>query len=389
VTQTVSWPLPRADGRTWTAVVTPSADSEEREALQNLLGLFALLAACSAAMLVVMRVNVRRAFRPLESLLAAIAGIEREDLAAVKALPSMPIRELEAMSQALRRLASSLEQAEEARRLLARQVLTLQEDERQRLARDLHDEFGQRLTALRADASWLRRRVSGDESAVAVAQGMDEHIARIQRDVRDLLVRLQPLGGEGRGEMDRNPQTHGAPASGRASPDPASRHSGIDGTESATRLAALLDDLAASWSRPDGSGLRCEASVGVADSLHARDGRPGMDEGPRLPRSLVLAIYRMSQEACTNAARHAGARCVTLDVAIEPDATGALSVDWTAADDGTGLVDTEGALHRGNGLAGMRERAWAHGGSFDWSPSNPPPMPGLRLHARFTCAPGE
>jgi two-component system sensor histidine kinase UhpB len=349
----------RSGGGHWTAVVTPSADSEEHEALQNLLGLFALLVACSIAMLLVMRINVRRAFRPLESLLAAIAGIEREDLAAVKALPSMPVRELETTSQALKQLASSLEQAEEARRLLAQQVLTLQEDERQRLARDLHDEFGQQLTALRADASWLRRRLGTDSTAVAVAEGMDDHIARIQRDVRDLLARLQPLGA----------QTHAT--------DPA-------GTESAGRLRALLEALAASWSRPDDAGLRCTARVRISacQPPHA-DFQQGADL--HLPRSLVLALYRMSQEACTNAARHAGARRVAIDVAIDVGADGVNHVDWTACDDGAGLVGGDGALRRGNGLAGMRERAWAHGGSFEWFATNPSPMKGLRLHARIAC----
>jgi len=105
VGQTVSWNLRRGGDTSWTATLTPAPESEQREALANLLGLFGLLAACSVLMLAVMRWRVRRAFRPLQDLLAAIAGIERQDLAGVKALPPMPVLELEATSAALKQLA--------------------------------------------------------------------------------------------------------------------------------------------------------------------------------------------------------------------------------------------------------------------------------------------
>jgi two-component system sensor histidine kinase UhpB len=354
VGQTVSWPIRRPDGTSWTATLTASPASEQREALANLLGLFGLLAACSTLMLAVMRWHVRRAFRPLEALLAAIARIERNDLAGVKSLPPMPIHELEATALALQRLAASLEQAEDGRRVLAHKVLTLQEDERQRLARDLHDEFGQRLTALRADAAWLCRRLAGD-AAGDVAAGMGEQVARIQHDVRGLLARLQPLVG--------------ADAS----------------AETAARLAVLLDELAASWSRAGDGGLRCEADVRRAMPA----GMPGELEAVALPRALVLALYRISQEACTNAARHAGATRIRVDVEIRDGAPGELELRWTAADDGRGLAQPDTALTRGNGLAGIKERVWALDGEFTWSASNPPPLKGLRLEARFACSAAE
>jgi two-component system sensor histidine kinase UhpB len=355
VGQSVSWPIGRPDGSAWTATLTASPESEQREALANLLGLFGLLAACSALMLVVMRWHVRRAFRPLDALLAAIAGIERNELGGVKALPPMPVRELDATAAALRRLADSLEQAEDARRVLAHKVLTLQEDERQRLARDLHDEFGQRLTALRADAAWLRRRVAADAGADAVASGMGEQIARIQQDVRGLLARLRPLEGTDAG------------------------------TESTARLLGLLAELAASWSRGGDGGLRCEAVVRRA----ADDGGNEPLEDLPLPRALVLTLYRISQEAFTNAARHAGATQARVAVEIRRAATGELVLDWSAADDGRGLPQPESAFARGNGLAGIRERVWALDGEFQWVASNPPPMTGLNLHARIVCRASE
>ena len=67
-----------------------------------------------------------------------------------------------------------------------------------RLARELHDEFGQRLTALRVDAAWLARRAADTPAMQGqvqqVVDGMADQCRQIQRDIRGLLARLQPFG---------------------------------------------------------------------------------------------------------------------------------------------------------------------------------------------------
>ena len=176
-----------------------------------------------------------------------------------------------------------------------------------------------------------------------------EQIARIQADVRDTLARLQPLAGSGSGEPD-----------------------------SAGRLAALLDTLAASWSRPGADGLRCEARVTRCGAL-AGESLAGL----QIPAAVLLALYRISQEAITNAVRHADGRHVLVTVDIDDRQPGQVSLHWCASDDGGGLAQPEHALQRGSGLAGIRERVWALDGTFEWIPSNPSPMPGLRMDARL------
>ena len=123
--------------------------------------------------------NVHRSFRPMRALLQAIAALRDDDARALRALPPMPIGELQAIATALRELADALERAEQQRRVLSQQVLTLQEDERQRIARELHDEFGQRLTALRADAAWLARRIGHDAQANAVVSAMSRTVRSV------------------------------------------------------------------------------------------------------------------------------------------------------------------------------------------------------------------
>lgn len=351
--QVVSWPLRRADGETWQLELRASPDSEQREALATLLESLGLLAGGSALMLAVMFWNVRRSFRPLRPLLDAIAGIERREVAPLHALPPMPIRELAAIADALRHLAGALERAEEERRALARQVATLQEDERSRLALELHDEFGQRLTALRVDAAWLQRRLAGEPELSAVAAGMAEQCARIQQEVRELLTRLRPPGAiDAEGDGD---------------------------AETVGRLQGLLEGLVTAWSQAGDRSTRY--------TLDFSSG--GLPPDTPLPRSLVLAVYRISQEALTNVARHARARSARLRLRIEPAAGAAGAgpqgmLHWSVEDDGQGL-DHPGAWQRGNGLAGVKQRIWAAGGDLEWGVTNAADAdaPGLRLQARL------
>lgn len=347
--RTVSVALPRPSGPPWQAQWIASHDAEQREALSQLLEVLGLVGGCGLLLLLVMRWHLKRSFRPLAPLLSAIARVEQQDVSAVRALPAMPIRELDAIANALRHLAGALEQAEAQRRQLGAQVLTLQEDERSRLARELHDEFGQHLTALRVDAAWLQRRLADQPELAAVVAGMSRQCERIQQEVRALLTRLRPLAG--------------APGM----PDAEAGHE----AEDVERLRSLLDNLVRAWAHSPGQSTRYRLQFDTA----------GLDHDARLPRELVLAVYRISQEALTNVARHARATEATLRVHIQPVDGGGM-LHWSVEDDGGGL-DHPGVWQRGNGLAGIKERVWAAGGDLDCQPARPQraESPGLRLQA--------
>lgn len=340
----VTWLLPRPGKAPWTLTLAAQPDSERREAVVYLTSLLGVLAAGMAVMLLVMRWNVRSAFRPLEGLLAAIGRIQSGDTAAARAMPTMPIGELEQIAAALRSLGDALDAAQAERRLLGHKVQSLQEEERMRLARELHDEFGQRLTAIRVDAAWLAQRLKDLPDALPVVQGMGEQCAAIQSDVRGLLARLQPLAGTGDAQ---------APVS-------------------VATLAELLRELAEGWRR-SGSGL---LQVGV--NVEA-------DPARAMPRDLALALYRISQEALTNVARHAQASAAQLRLHW-PD--GSEAIEWSVSDDGVGLSDGDAALRRGNGLAGIKERVWAFGGDVLLQPARPgEARPGLKLSATLSSGP--
>lgn len=352
----VSWQVPRPAGGPWTVALIASHESERREALTNLVGMLTLLLGTISGLLLVLRWNVQRAFQPLTGMLHAIAGIERQDAGAVQTLlPPMPIHELEVIAAALRHLSIALEQAESRRRLLSQKVLTLQEDERTRLARELHDEFGQRLTALRFDAAWLCRQLAQQPELLQVVQGMAAHCAQVQRDIRTLLLQLNPLGPGGEG----------------ATPIPLAR------------LLHLLEMLVQSW-QPSSSSVTI--TLLAQQRMNSIDSPldPDLAEQTHLPRDLALALYRLSQEALTNAARHAQAENVHLELAWERG----VALHWSVRDDGIGIADPATAVQQGNGLGGMQERVWALGGEWHWG--GPPDQrmpastrPGLCLHARL------
>jgi two-component system sensor histidine kinase UhpB len=354
----LSWRLPRDGSGPWTVTVAVSHESERAEAVTNLAALLGLGALGSVALLLAMGWNVHRAFRPMRSLLHAIAALRDDDARVLRTLPPMPIGELQAIAGALRELADALEAAERQRRVLSRQVLTLQEDERQRIARELHDEFGQRLTALRADAAWLSQRVVDDAQAHDVVRAMSVQCEALQSDIRSLLARLLPAGGS-------------------------------DGEADLLRLQRLLEELVQAWNASPGPAVRFELVL----LAHDAQGRalqwptPQQARSRALPHGLCLALYRISQEALTNVARHAGASRATLQLNLQERAEGDL-LQWQVSDDGSGLGSLQVALQRGNGLAGIRQRVWALGADLECDATRPGTAAhsGVCLRARFRMA---
>ncbi len=306
----LQWSIPRQEGLPLTGILTANPGSEQEEALSGVLGLLAILFVFAAVLLLGSYLSVRRALRPLRDILEAIGNIESG--AAVRRLPAMSCGELDRIGGALNHLADALAAAQQSRRQLGARIQTLQEDERAQVARDLHDEFAQQVTGLRANVHWLLRRTQGQADIQAVVRELEQECERIQHGMRHLLQRLRPQGLGG-GDV---------PA-----------------------LSGWLQSLLDGWHARSGNAVRFELACEVDDA-----GVPG---------EIALAIYRLTQEALTNVARHAGASRARIRVWVEGNA-----LHWEVADDGVGLQEAEQAMLRGRGLAGMRERIWTHGGEL-------------------------
>jgi len=241
-------------------------------------------------MLAVDLVLLRRAFGPLRRL-AAVMGAVDPGQPGRRAEPSPGAgREVVALAEALNAM---LDRLEDERRESGRRALAAQEGERARIARELHDEVGQTLTAvaLRAERAASTQSQQGEaltEIAETVLRSLDD-VHRIGRELRP--EALDDLG--------------------------------------------LINALIALCSR-----------VGRQSGLHIRRDLDG--HLPPLSDEVELVIYRVAQEALTNSLRHSQASEVGVSLRAAGD-----RVVLTISDDGRGI----GGATRAGGLAGMRERA--------------------------------
>lgn len=335
------WHIARPEGP-WQVKWLPNPVSEQQEALDNLLGLCAALFLLSVAVLLGMVWAVQGAFRPLRQILDAVAAYGRQDYQTQ--LPALPVSEMDQIGQALNQLSAQLRQVEADRKALSVKILTLQEAERTHLARELHDEMGQHLTALRADVAWLSRKMAEPKGGAhaelqSVVQGIAGHAEVMQQEIRHLLKNLRPL------------------------PVPLQ-----DETQETIVLQPLLSGLMQSWQQ------RTEQRPAMRLSITPED--------LALPQTLAMTLYRMTQEALTNVVKHAQASHVQVSIRLQEHG----GLQWQVEDDGIGLQATPeagalaSAMQGGSGLAGMRERVWAHDGALRFAENLPH---GVCLQADF------
>jgi two-component system sensor histidine kinase UhpB len=249
-------------------------------------------------------------------------------------LPEAGPAELVRLAQAFNGMAGRLDQAvaENVRltqqQAVARTVTDRLEADRRAIARELHDELGQSITAVAALAGAIVQRCADNPAVSQSAEVIRDVASRMHDDVRALLTRLRP---------------------------PAPGH------DEETLADAVRSYLAAWQSRhPD---------IELSSELFA---------GPYpLPDDITLTALRVVQESCTNIVRHAQARHARVRLLREADG---LLVE--ISDDGRGIEPAPGQA--GFGLTGMRERVAAVAGQLDISS---PHGGGTRIRARLPLPP--
>ncbi len=312
---TVAVPI-AANGRSLGSLVITSHPTDEiAEIWDGIVTQIEVGSAIAAALLLVTMTVVNRALEPIQSLAGAMTSIEAGRYDTRVKPGGSP--ELGAICRKLNHLASVLETTVEDKRQLAERVVSLQDAERKEIARDLHDEFGPYLFALRAHASSLTRLADTPQPDLAGLRkhigAMTDQVNALQQSNRRVLERLRPVGLAELGLADA--------------------------------LAALMR----LW-REAYPAVVIETSI--APSL-----------GPR-GETAELTIYRVVQEALTNVFRHARATRVDITVEPAPRQTGAgetAAIMVSVRDNGAGLP----ADHKqGFGMLGMRERVLALGGTM-------------------------
>jgi signal transduction histidine kinase len=209
---------------------------------------------------------------------------------------------------------------------LADHMLQVQETERHRLSRELHDDIGQMLTAAKLQSDWLQRRLPENLQPqwATLNDTLDETLAK----VRDVSAILNP----------RQLASLGLEASLRA------------------HLLRTLADTQVLWS------LECQQRLAG------------------IPEEMAVAAFRITQEAVTNMLRHADASNLIVRLQRRPDGL-ALCI----CDDGCGFAPALNPGEQGQrGMAGMSERAALIGGRFSIDSA---PGTGTRIQALFPWAP--
>jgi signal transduction histidine kinase len=216
------------------------------------------------------------------------------------------------------RVAADRELAQSRERLsqLAQHLQTSVENERQAIAREIHDDVGGSLTALKFELDWIRRHAQQPEVQQRVVMALETVTSAIESSQR-IMQNLRPAILE-------------------------------------QGLVAALQWMCSRFEKR--TSIECEFRSNVDAS--------SPDLLTRLPAGVPLVAYRTAQEALTNVSKHAKASRVVVDLSLT---AGVLSLE--VSDNGHGLSNEDLAKVRSFGLRGLHERAATVGGWMDMSSS--------------------
>ena len=238
--------------------------------------------------------------RPLREVAAGAQRIAAGDL--TQRVPSGRDDEIGQLASSFNEMAARIAERDAALRELSRRLLSIQEQERVRIAREVHDELGQALTAMKIDLQQLaRREESLKEPLAQIARTIDEIVDLVRRIASD----LRP---------------------------------------------SILDDLGVTAALEQ-QLRRVRESTGIETTLTVH-------EEPQLDMLTGVTLYRIAQEALANVVRHSNASAVEVALDVR-DGAAVLEI----SDNGRGMTAGEIGSPGSLGLIGMRERAELLGGS--------------------------
>ncbi len=301
-------------------VVAPRAEHEAAEIWESIVTVTVVGGMLAVATLLLMSLLIGHLLKPIRMVGDALMALDNGRYNVI--VPETGPPEISDICRKLNRFAATLEGTISENRRLAERIICVQDEERKDLARELHDELGPYLFAIRAAVTALNTELQqgGNDRAVLLETcgALVEPMEMIQRVNGRVLQKLRPEGLEEFGLKAK-----------------------------LTSLVALLQQ----------NHLDMTINLEVSDALPHRD------------ETSNLTIYRVVQEGLTNAFKHSDASVI--DITVEPadksDVPAALTdvsrevVRVTVSDNGKGLPDQ---IKPSYGIAGMTERVWATGGEI-------------------------
>ena len=305
-------------------VLDADPHNEVAEAWSDTILMLEVMAVFFAAVLALAFLTIRGALAPLRDVCDALGRVGQGNAGAASAGPGEArgravhlgrhlARELMPLRDGFNAMAGRLAAADEQNRLLNEQIITIQEEERAELARDLHDDVAPFVFAVGADAAMIRQYLAKGSTAEIGprAESIADAVRHMQRHLKDVLARLAP------------------------------------GALLDLGLSGAVDNLVAFWAsrRP---------AVRISSAI---DGEP-------LDPPLDAVAFRVVQESVSNALRHGDPSRIAITVLVD-EARAAVTV----ADDGGGFADGEARF--GFGLTGMKERLRSVGGTLSLQGGGP------------------
>ncbi len=292
--------LTLSDGKQLTLIIQANPLDEITEVWQENIAFFTSF--CSLTLLSFFAVNLvfNKTLNSITTIVNALKVLETGQYQ--QKLPEFAIKEYDSIATAINQLADKLNAVKRENRTLTQHTLEIQEDERQRLAQELHDELGQSLTAIKVMAvTAARPKANSKQSTDAIISTCD-HLITV---VRSMMHQLHPL------------------------------------VLTELGLKATLEDLINHWA------IRHPALKISLDCSNEVD---------NLETKIAIQLFRVIQECLTNTVRHAEATHASISLAIDQH-----SLQLTVSDNGQGCVNAE---KTGFGLLGMKERINSLGGEL-------------------------
>jgi len=300
----ISWPsLPFAEIVVWSDPADEITDAwrETRDAM-----FFLITFAIAINMLVFFTLG--KGLAPLENIQEGLEGIERGDYNL--RLPEFSLPELNRISEKFNHMADVLKRSRERNRDLAQRSLVIQEEERRSLARELHDELGQTVSAIKAmGTSIIERATINDplirESASAIISNAD----RMYDVTKNMIQTLRPAVLDELG------------------------------------LIPALQEMIDTWNDRH-EQVFCYFNFDI--------------KNVQIDETIAINVYRIVQESLTNIARHSQATEAKINMLSENN-----KLVLSVSDNGIGF-DPEERFNRGIGLAGMKERVESMKGTLEF-----------------------
>ncbi len=317
--------LMTSDGNALIMLIKANPLTEISEVWEESLAFLGLLCSFIFLVFVTIHVLLSRVLKAISIIVQTLARVEQGDYHSQ--LPHFSSEEMNQIAHAMNHLIEKLNTSQQENRALTQHTLAIQEDERQRLAQELHDELGQSLTAIKVMTVTVAKLDNG--ANLLIKQSTDHVVSicnHLMTVVRSMMQQLHPL------------------------------------VLTQLGLKAALEDLIAHWQQ--------RHDLIIAFVCHV--------EIEILPETICIHIFRMVQEGLTNVLRHANASEVTIDLSMDQNQ----QLHLIMGDNGQGC-DTE-HIQKGFGLLSMRERVRSLHGEFH---IHTKPQQGMAIHIKIPLSP--